>query len=307
MRAELNEQYLKENKIYDKVKSLFSNKYGLDVIDIQPLGQGAGSIVLKVNTSEKNFAIKICMYPERSKKVIGEFAVRKNLINLGLDFVPRPLWIDKEIFNHGAVVFNYIEGNSPDFSNEDNLRKLAQVLSKLHKHYLKIIPDGYQVFQDHFKYLKDLVFKITTKYDYIVNDDIKHGLELALSSLVTILESKRNQFTYGLIGLCHDDVASNCITDPNEKIWLVDWENTCIEDIVEEIVYTAFGLDLNEATKSFFFDAYQKAFPKAKGINFLEVGKIYLELEPLLNICWGFDFLAVNLKRNLQPKFFINE
>ena len=123
MRAEINKQYLKENKIYDKVKSLFSNRYGTDIMDIQPLGQGVGSIVLKISTSERNFAIKICMYPERKEKVIGEFSIRKKMINIGLDFVPEPLWTDTNIFEHGAVIFDYIEGDSPDFTKKQNLHK----------------------------------------------------------------------------------------------------------------------------------------------------------------------------------------
>ena len=77
MRTEINEQYLEENKIFEKIIILFSEKYGLDVTDIQPLGQGVGSVVLKVNASNKAYAIKISMYPERSEKVIGEFSIRK--------------------------------------------------------------------------------------------------------------------------------------------------------------------------------------------------------------------------------------
>lgn len=53
MRTEINEQYLKENKIYEKIRSLFSNRRGLEVIAIQPLGQGVGSVVLKIDTSDK--------------------------------------------------------------------------------------------------------------------------------------------------------------------------------------------------------------------------------------------------------------
>jgi len=307
MRAEINKQYLKENKIYDKVKSLFSNNYGLDVMDIQPLGQGVGSVVLKINTLEKDFAIKICMYPERTEKVIGEFSMRNKMINLGLDFVPKSLWIDRNIFENGAVIFDYIDGISPDFTKKQNLYKLAQVLSKIHIHNLKRIPDGYQVFQDHFKYFKGLVLKISTKYDHIVNVDIKKGMKLALSELNQSFTAKRSKFTHGLIGLCHDDVASNCIIDPKEKIWLVDWENSCVEDIVEEIVYTTFDLDLNKTLKTYFIDSYQESFPQSKNINFLEIGEIYLEMVPIFNICWGIDFLDVNLRRNLQPEFYVNE
>jgi len=61
MRTEINEQYLLENKVYEKIKSLFLDKCGLKVIDIQPLGQGVGSVVLKINPSDRAYAIKICM------------------------------------------------------------------------------------------------------------------------------------------------------------------------------------------------------------------------------------------------------
>ncbi|MHA2089178.1 MAG: phosphotransferase family protein, partial [Promethearchaeota archaeon] len=118
---------------------------------------------------------------------------------------------------------------------------------------------------------------------------------------------KRTKFTHGLIGLCHDDVASNLIIDPNEKIWLVDWENSCIGDIVDEIVSTTFGLNLDKKLSQYFYNSYQEVFPPAKNINFLEIGDIYLEMGPIYDICWGLDFLDTNLKRGLQPEFYFNE
>ena len=247
------------------------------------------------------------MYPERTEKVIGEFTIRKEMNNLGLDFVPESLWIDTNTFEHGAVVFDYIDGFSPDFSKKENLRKLAQILSELHSHSLKKIPDGYQVLQNHFKYLKDLVLNTITNYDYIINDYIKQGMKLALLELKMELASKKAVFTHGLFGLCHGDIASSCIIDPLEKIWLVDWENSNVEDIIDEIVYTAFGLKLDKKLRVYFYKSYQEVFPSAKNINFLEVGEIYLEMEPIYNICWGFDFLDVNLRRKLQPEFYLNE
>ncbi|MHA2280985.1 MAG: hypothetical protein ACXAC5_09045 [Promethearchaeota archaeon] len=307
MRTEINKQYLKENKVYDKIKSLFLDDYGLEVIDIQTLGQGVGSVVLKIVTSEKNYAIKICMYPERSEKVIGEFSIRKKMIKLGLDFVPESLWIDRNTFEYGAVVFDYVDGFSPDFTNKKNLSKLVRILSKLHINNLTKIPDGYQVLQNNLKYLKDLVAKTITNYNYIINDNIKQGMKLAFLELESSFVSKRAKFTQGLFGLCHDDVASNCLIDPKEKIWLVDWENSCVEDIVNEVVYIAFGLKLDRKLREYFYKSYQEVFPPAKNINFLEVGEIYLEMEPIYNICYGFDFLDVNLRRNLHPEFYYNE
>lgn len=307
MRTEINEQYLEENKIFEKIIILFSEKYGLDVTDIQPLGQGVGSVVLKVNASNKAYAIKISMYPERSEKVIGEFSIRKKMNKLGLDFVPESLWIDTYTFEYGAVVFDYIDGFSPDFKKRKNISKLVRILSKLHIHNITKIPDGYQVLQDHFKYLKDLVFNTITNYDYIINEYIKRGMKLALSELDRFLASKKTLFTHGLSGLCHGDVASNCIIDPSEKIWLVDWENSCVEDIVDEIVYITFGLKLDKKLRAYFYKEYQEAFSPAKNINFLEIGEIYLEMGPIYDICYGLDFLDVNLRRNLQPRFYYNE
>ncbi|MHA2038820.1 MAG: phosphotransferase [Candidatus Hodarchaeales archaeon] len=307
MRAEINKQFLEENKIIEKIKSLFLDEYGIKVIDIQPLGQGVGSVVLKIVTSEKKYAIKICMYPERSEKVISEFSIRKDLNKFGFEFVPESLCIDRNVFEYGAVVFDYVESISIDFTDKKILSKLAQTLSKLHAHSFKKIPDGYKVLQDHFSYLKELVDKTVTNYDYIINEYINQGMKLALLELDSYLVSKRTKFTHGLIGLCHDDVASNLIIDPNEKIWLVDWENSCIGDIVDEIVSTTFGLNLDKKLSQYFYNSYQEVFPPAKNINFLEIGDIYLEMGPIYDICWGLDFLDTNLKRGLQPEFYFNE
>ncbi|MFX0093144.1 MAG: hypothetical protein ACFFBD_15410, partial [Candidatus Hodarchaeota archaeon] len=141
---------MRENKIENKIEKLFA-QLELPVKNISFINKGVGSQFYKIVTSDNVYGIKIAMYPERSKKVKKEAMIRQELIDKGLQFIPKPVCLDEKLFTNSAVIYEFIEGEPPDFSNKIYLAILAEELAELHTIDIKIISDGFSLVLKNFK------------------------------------------------------------------------------------------------------------------------------------------------------------
>lgn len=283
-------------------------RHRLVVRDICEAGSGAGSQVYRVATDGELFAVKVAMYPERHDQVIREFTIRKSMVEHGFDFVPPPRWTDEESFADGAAVYDYIEGQAIRSVLGANggmltelLHGLAEMLAQLHVVDLRVVNDGFSLAQEMLARTNDLIDRTIKRHGSLVNDDLDKGLRRAFDEVQRAVSELRSSFTIGLIGRCHDDVAGNVIVGENGKLWLIDWENSTVEDIVEELVSVSHDLRLSESQGRTFFERYQERFPAARGIDFSAMRRAYDLPNPICNICYSIDFLDVNLRRSLKP------
>ena len=300
---------MERQEFYIPVTDLFARK-GIEVRSVEVIGSGAGSKVCKAITDQGTFAVKIAMYPERRTKVLGEFEIRKSMIERGFDFIPPPHWIDDEIFPNGAAIFTYIEGKALERDRqpeEETLSKIAAILADLHTLDLQVVADGFRMAEELMERVGVLVRKTENEYPSLVGRELRDGIRRAFDEINQKLLEYRNVFSIGLIGRCHDDVAGNVVVGDDGRLWLVDWENSCVEDIVEEMVSVAHELGLPENSTRFLFDRYKTLFGPARDIDFPAMSRAYHLPTPICNICYSIDFLDVNLRWNIEPMKYADE
>ena len=295
--------------MYAQIERFFTEKK-IEVRRVDAVGSGAGSRVYRADTNRGVYAVKTALYPERRERVIREFGIRKQIIELGIGFAPRPFWTDIEIFPNGASVFEYIEGKklvADGKTDNTTLSGIAQMLSRLHPLDLKIMADGFSMALQLLNRTRTLVDKTVSNNPRLMNDELRTGLYRALDEVDEKLYGYRGTFSIGLSGRCHDDVAGNIVVGNDGKLWLVDWENSCVEDTIEEVVCVSSSLRLSSGQAQFLFREYQNLFPAASEINFSAMSRAYLLPEPICNICYSIDFLDVNLRHNLDPDRCVDE
>ncbi|MEE8440178.1 MAG: aminoglycoside phosphotransferase family protein [Spirochaetia bacterium] len=287
----------------DPIAASFA-RHKMEVRNIDVAGSGAGSRVYHVVTDHESFAVKVALYPERRDQVIREFEIRRRLVEQGLDFVPRPHWTDEELFRNGASIYEYVSGEPLECdgsADEKTLHRIAGTLAELHALDLRVIPNGFQMAEELLGRVKVLVRKTVDEHERLVNDELRDGLSRAVREVGDKLHECRSAFTIGLVGRCHDDVAGNIVVGEDGKLWLVDWENSCVEDIVEEMVSVSTELNLPEDRALVLFERYQALFPAAREVDFIAMSRAYDIPTPICNICYSIDFLDVNLRHALDP------
>ncbi|MHA1977646.1 MAG: hypothetical protein ACW98F_10370 [Candidatus Hodarchaeales archaeon] len=284
-----------------KIERLFNSK-DISFKEIEYINKGVGSKFYKVASDDKIYGIKICMYPKRSKKVKNEAKIRCDLIAKDLTFIPSALHVDEEVFRNGAVVFDFITGNPPDFTKKENLSQLAKNLSELHSLDLQIIPDGFALIEESFNCLKNLIEFSLQEYNYLINKTFERGLKQSLEGIWNFIQGKKHRFQLGLKSQIHANLNDNCIQDETGKIWLIDWETAHIGDTIDEIIYFPFDMKLPLDCERFFYQEYKLFFEPARNIDFLFSKRLYLSLFPIYNICWSLDFLNSYLINNLDYK-----
>ncbi len=285
--------------VTQKILELFKIK-GIKVDDIQFIGEGVNSSVYRVEGDEI-YGIKISKFPERRKKVLQEVKIREKFINLGLDFIPTTYYSDVEIFEDSAVIYQYIDGEKPDFDDKDILEKFALTLSKIHSIELEIFDNGYEVFLENFKSLMETHENAKEEYRDFMGDELIELMGEAISELEEYLSKRRKYFGVGLRSWLHGDLHNNFIVDQEGKVWLIDWENSEFRDLIEEIFFFAQD-NLNDEAFDYFIQHYKKVFPAVRKIDFHNIRDAYLSLNPLFYIYWGFDIAHTYLKNGIDIK-----
>lgn len=286
-------------KLFMKDIEILFNKLNIPIKDISPIDKGINSIVYRIASNNEIYGLKICQYPERKNKVIKEVSLRSDFISKGWDFIPKSIYVDTEIFKNSAVIYKFIDGNKPDFSNPNNLMQLAKYLSLIHQNNLEILPDGFSEAMKNYQALEELVNKSISKYSYLINEELKRSLISALREIRTILFNKKHYFTIGLRSRLHGDLSNNFIIDGNTKLWLIDWENSIISDTLEEIFFFMY-INLNREQENIFLSYYKRFFKPAEDIDFLNICETYYSLYPLYYICWNLNFIDTYIKNNIR-------
>ncbi|MFW9852820.1 MAG: aminoglycoside phosphotransferase family protein, partial [Candidatus Thorarchaeota archaeon] len=277
-------------------------KLGEIIQDISFLGRGEASAVFKITTNNTVYALKTALYPERTQKILNEAKIRKKFIDEGVKCVPAPRYIDKEFFKNGAVIFDFAEGVHSDYQDESTIKKMAHNLADIHNVEYEIILDGFRQMKKNYNFLKKTMNHIETDYPHLMNPTISKAFSLAQKEYETLIDNNRELFPFGISGILHGDLGGHFITDPQGKIWLVDWENSEYGDIVEEISTFVFYSDMSEAMRKVFFNEYKTHFPPASDLDLEKLKYFYIFPMPAFNICWGLDQLNTNLVHKLEPE-----
>ncbi|XEO76644.1 Thiamine kinase [Candidatus Lokiarchaeum ossiferum] len=296
-----NFEQINPSEIEDPARNLLK-KLGKQIECISFLGRGECSAVFKIETKEKVYCLKTALFPERKRKVLNEAKIREDFISKGLKFVPAPVYNDDTFFPKGAVLFDFIEGENSKFTSPHLIQQMARHLASIHQLQYEIIPDGMAQMMNNYQNLIITFHHIETDYPFLINPDITQAFTQALQEYKELLVKNGKSFPIGLSGILHGDLSNNFITDPQEKIWLIDWENSEYGDILEEISMFLFDNEIDEQLQEIFLETYAKAFPPASQVNMKILAQFYIQLVPAFNVCYGMDQLATNLKYNMEPE-----
>jgi len=289
------------NTIEESASKLF--KQNNEVIrEISFLGRGEASAVFKVTTNNSVYTLKTALYPERTKKILNEAKIRQMFIDKGVTCVPAPRYVDRDFFKNGAVVFDFVEGTHSDYQDEITIRRMASNLADIHNIKYKVISDGLIQLRKNHQALKKTMNHIETDYPYLMNDKISKAFSLAINEYSNLIEDNKDLFPFGISGIMHGDLGGHFITDPQGKVWLVDWENSEYGDLVEEVSSFILYSEISDDMRQIFFEEYKKHFSPASELNFEEIGYFYIYPIPAFNVCWGIDQLDTNLVHKLEPE-----
>ena len=283
---------LKINKTIDPIiikepaVNLFKT-LGKVIKEISFLGKGEGSAIFKIVTQDSTYCLKTALYPERTQKILNEVKIRNYFIEKGLQFVPAPKHSDKEFFRNGAVIYDFVEGNLSVFDNENIIKKMAHNLAEIHKLDYKIKINGLEHMMMNHQFLMSTINRLETNYSYLVNPSISKAFTQALTEYENIILENKSLFLYGISGILHGDLSDNFITDPQGKIWLVDWENSEYGDILDEICTFVYDNDIEGDLRKLFFNEYKIHFTPASQLDLEKIGLFYICVMPVFNLCWG--------------------
>jgi thiamine kinase-like enzyme len=283
------------------VKQLFQ-EINRDVINYSFLGKGEASIVYKVLTDKATYVLKTALYPERKNKVIKESEIRSSFINKGLDSIPSPIFTDDKIFSNGAVIYEYIEGFKPNFNDLNNVKEIARIISQIHQIDYKIVLDGFSMLKNLASSLELTTLRVVDRIPQLFNNKINAAFELGKNELFKKIQKYENFDFIGIIAKLHGDLSDNFLIDNNNKIWLIDWENSEYGDVLEEIFWFLSVNELSEEKRNIFYEEYKKNFLLSENIKFEKFNDIYSSANAIFNICWGIDQLEINIKQNLEPQ-----
>jgi thiamine kinase-like enzyme len=287
--------------IREPTSNLFKEK-NEKIKNISFLGRGEASAVFKVTTDYNIYALKTALYPERTQKILNEAVIRQKFIDKGVQCVPTPRYTDQFFFKNGAVIFDFAEGVHSDYKDESTVRNIARNLADIHNVEYQLIPDGLDQMMKNLKFLKKTMNHIEIDYPHLMNPSISKAFKLAQKEYEELLDENQDLFPFGISGILHGDLGGHFITDPQGKVWLVDWENSEYGDIVEEICSFIHNSSIGEDMRKIFYMEYKTHFPIASDLDLERLGYFYSFPIPAFNVCWGLDQLNTNLIYKLEPE-----
>lgn len=289
-------------KTINKPASKLFKELGKEIKYMSFLGRGEGSAVFKIVTSDASYSLKTALFPERTQKILNEAKIRNDFIEKGLDFVPAPRYVDQEFFRNGAVIFDFVEGDHSDYQDEATIKKMARNLAEIHKVGYEINSNGLEQMKKNHQALRKTMKHIETDYPHLMNHTISEAFSLALNEYETLIDENKDLFPFGISGLLHGDIGGHFITDPQGKVWLVDWENSEYGDTVEEICTFVLYSNIEESLQETFFKEYKNLFSPASELDLKQIRFFYAFVMPAFNLCWDMDQFDTNLVHKLEPE-----
>jgi thiamine kinase-like enzyme len=287
---------------YAQITENLFGSLGLNVTNIEYLGKGEGSTVLKIETDQGIFTLKTPLYPERKKKILQEIDIRTYFINKGINCIPPPVHSDEKFFGNGAAIYLFVDGKRPDYGIRENIIKAAEIISKIHQVEYEIIEDGFVQIQKIYQFLEQIIKRTTSYYAHLVNSSITSAFQEALQEYEQIIMNNKDKFIIGINARLHGDLSDNSVIDSKGNIWFVDWENSEYGDAVDELCGFLYVNEVSPENQALFLHEYQSGFEASRKISFDEICPIYYTSVPVFDICWGIDQLDMNIRQKLEPE-----
>jgi thiamine kinase-like enzyme len=201
----------------DKIKEykLFKNK---TIKSFKPLeNQGHSNLIYLLKTPNENYLVRKFQINLDRKK---EFLIQKKafLKNIGAE----PILLDEK---NGLMITKYLEGKHQTKLSQQQLKKLAQLLKKLHK---------IKVRQKHNHFKENFTFK---------DKKVKHAF--------MVLDKEPKEYALG-----HNDLHAKNIIFSKNSIKLIDWEYARYSDIYFDLVSIIIEYKLNKKDTLTFLRSY---------------------------------------------------
>lgn len=242
----------------DQITQNVLSAYNLIINDIESVkfkDTDKQRAVYKVNTNKGQKCLKKVYYNEQTLLFI--YSIIEWLNAKGI-FCPRLIASKKGLryvkYNNNLFILtDWINGRKCDYDNIEDIKASARNLALVHKcsygfypidgSYIKIADtDYYQSFVKHFNQLLEISnfsFSIKDKYSKIFLDHFDYNIEKAreciyLLSKIDLTSNPGDQVS--LRAICHlDYVNKNIIFTPDNRICIIDFDNTCIDMPVHDI------------------------------------------------------------------------
>jgi len=186
------------------------NKLGKEIGEISFLGKGEASAVFKITTQDTIYALKTALYPERAQKILNEAKIRQKFIDEGVQCVPAPRYVDREFFECGAVIFDFVEGVHSDYQDEPTIKKMARSIADIHKVEYEIISDGLKQMKKNHQFLQKTMNHIEVDYPHLMNPSISRAFSLAQEEYDTLIDGNEDSFPFGISGILHGAAVYLC-------------------------------------------------------------------------------------------------
>mgnify|MGYP001608921169 CR=1 FL=1 len=278
MTRDLLIKYLKNSGLK---KLGFKNTEKITIKDL-PKGMWSSNFVITIDS--KKFVIKTYMSSQKGIFVNSsrkEFEAMKVIEKIGI--APKPLLLDesKETIPYEIMIQEYIDGTPIKDLNEDNIKKVAVLLSKLHsikiKDISKLEKKDYRI--ETLLNVAQYMVDSCSKQDY-VKDDL-------LSKFKKILDKIKKKLTplpkfEEKESIIHTDmIAGNILVLKNGDIKLVDWQACGFGDPAFDVwaftnkAFNLWDLDvfMNDKQKKIFINEYLKNREDKDLVNRIEAKK----------------------------------
>jgi len=306
-----------KNSLIEYIKKKNIKEFGfknVDNIAIQELPKGLWSFNFVVISDNKKVVFKIYT-PNREGFFINsgkkEFEVLDTISKIGI--APKPILFDdaKEILNYDILAEEYLDGEQLKDLNDENIKKVAQLLAKLHS---VEIPQNSTIEKKDYRVetlfgISDFMIDSYSKKEFVDKkhlEEFKKILEKIKADLTPIPQFKEKDTIIHM-----DMVASNFLILKNGEIKLVDWQSPGIGDPAFDVwgftnkAFNLWDLDIfmDERKKKTFLAEYLKF---RKDENLLERIKYKKDLWILIltihSLIQYQDFLAGKVDKNLMDR-----
>jgi len=233
---------LKSSVIIDYLQQIFADAVPSDFI-INRVG-GMSNFNYKVQYRDKSFVLRIPGngaegMVERGNEELNSMLAQEMGIHPSIKYFNRKT---------GVKLVDYIENaetlNSISIQNKDNLQQIATIYRTLHNSRVRERND-FNIFHE------------IDKYNFLME---KTGAKMYDGNggyiQVIALEHRLNQMGVELKPCHNDGVPENFIKDANEKIYLIDWEYSGMNDPVAELAALFLESEFSKENKDIVLNHY---------------------------------------------------
>lgn len=232
------------NSEFDKIENVLKEFFNLD-FSVKILGGMTNKNYLITLSNNKKYVVK--QFGKGTEKFINRKIVENNIKanqKLGLD-VP----LVKYDCNNAVLISEYIDNSktlTADIAKDiNNISKISKALKLLHQSDIKF-ENTFNVFDEIIKYESFL-------YKYKLTDIFKDYKNVRNE----IYKLSRNVNSIGVdIVPCHNDIVPENILIENEKLYLIDWEYSGMNDPMFDIASYFLENNFSSEEEKYFYELY---------------------------------------------------